>query len=447
MIQKLLIANRGEVAMRVIRTAKQMGIGTVAVHSEVDARALHVQAADERVDVGPPAHQGKYLKVDQIMQAARDTGADAIHPGYGFLSENAALARACREAGLIFIGPNTAAIAALGQKVGARAVVAETRVPVVPGSGALADVEVAVTEARRLGYPVLLKASAGGSGVGMERVDNEAELRQRFEPARATAAARFASDTIYIERFLDQPRHVEVQIAADRHGNVVQIGERDCTIQRRHQKLLEESPSPSIDQELREQMQAAAVTIARHVGFDSVGTVEMLVSGGQAYFLEMNTRLQIGHPVTEVVSGLDLVEWQLRLAMGEELPAKQEEIHLEGHAILCRIYAEDPAQGFAPSPGRLTRFAVPTGPWVRNDIGVLEGDPVAPFYDPMIAKLIVHGPDRQTTIERLRAALSGYLIEGVVTNLELHQQIIADETFLAGTIDTGFLRDRLGLEA
>lgn len=447
MIAKLLIANRGEIAARVIRTARRLGIRTVAVHSEADARALHVAQADERVAIGPAAAGDSYLKIDHIIRAAHETGADAVHPGYGFLSESAAFADACRNEGLLFVGPRTETIKAMGCKLQARASADAAGVPVIPGSGNLTTLEEATSAAARIGYPLLLKASAGGGGIGMQPVANAEELGRHFLGLRSLAGSCFGDDSVYMERALEAPRHVEVQIAGDTHGHVIHIGERECSIQRRHQQVMEETPSPGIDADLRERMTAAAIRLAEHVGYSSLGSVEMLVVGGEFYFLEMNTRLQIEHTVTEMVTGLDLVEWQIRVALGEVLPATQSEICSSGHAIQCRICAEDPDNDFEPSPGRIDRFVVPAGPWVRNDVGVYQGDYVTPFYDPLIAKLVVHGQDRQQAIRRLAEALDAYEIGGLTTNLKMHRRITADPAFQAGELSTGFLRQHLGFRA
>ena len=446
MIQKVVIANRGEIASRVIRTAKRLGIRTVAVHSEADARAVHVGEADERVPIGPAAARDSYLKVEQILEAAQKTGADAVHPGYGFLSESAEFAKACRDAGLTFIGPPIEAIAAMASKVASRAVAERANVPVIPGTAELASADEAVAAAERVGFPVLLKPSGGGGGIGMSTAQSADEIVKHFQGVRERAQRFFGDGAVYLEKLLAQPRHVEVQVAGDAHGHLVHLGERECSIQRRHQKVVEETPSPAVDEELRERLVQAALRLARAVGYSSLGTVEMLVEGRELYFLEMNTRLQVEHTVTEMVTGLDLVEWQFRVAMGEELPARQDDIRFCGHAIQCRIYAEDPDRGFFPSPGRITRFLVPRAAGVRNDVGVVQGDFVTPYYDPLIAKLVVHGPDRDGAIARLREALAAYQIEGLATNLAMHRRIVADEAFVRGELSTHFLRARLGLK-
>ena len=447
MIRKLIVANRGEVASRVIRTARRLGIWTIAVHSEADVRALHVTEADEGVPIGPAAARDSYLKIEHILSAAERTGADAIHPGYGFLSESAEFARRCREAGLLFVGPPTDAIEAMGSKVAARRTAEAAGVPLIPGTGPLASFSEAEAAATDLGYPVVLKASAGGGGIGMQRVNNAKQLGKHFDAARDKSERYFGNSTVYLEKWLEQPRHVEVQIAADAGGRAIHLGERDCSVQRRNQKVIEETPSPIIDAALRAEMTEAATGLAQQVGYSSLGTVEMLVSKGRFYFLEMNTRLQVEHTVTEMVTGLDLVEWQLRLAMDEDLPAQRSDVQFNGHSIQCRIYAEQPDKGFLPSPGQITRFEVPQGEWIRNDVGVRDGDYVSPYYDPLIAKLVVHGPDRPAALERMRAALEDYRVEGVTTNLPLLRQVLGDEAFASGVYDTGFLRERLGYKA
>ncbi len=446
-IKKLLVANRGEIASRLIRTAKRMGIRTVAVHSEADARSLHVAEADEFVAIGPAPAKESYLKVEQILAAARDTGADAVHPGYGFLSESADFARACRAAGLVFVGPETAAIEQLGSKLSARRLARAAGVPLLPGSEALGSVEAARAAAAAIGYPVLLKASAGGGGIGMQLVRKPEELDAAFTAARDKAARFFGEPSVYVEKWLEHARHVEVQIAADGFGDVVHLGERECSIQRRHQKVVEETPSSAVDDELRERLAAAALALAREAHYTSLGTVELLLAGRDFYFLEVNTRLQVEHTVTEMVTGLDLVEWQLRIAMGEPLPARQHELRFHGHAIQCRICAENPDKGFLPSPGRIDRFLVPQGPGVRNDVGVTEGDVVTPYYDSLIAKLVVHAPSRAECLERLQRALRDYEVDGVATNLEMHRRVVAHPRFARGDLDTAFLRSELGLKA
>jgi acetyl-CoA carboxylase biotin carboxylase subunit len=445
MIEKVLIANRGEIAARIIRTARQLGIGTVAVHSDVEASALHATEADERVAIGPAAAIDSYLKVEQILAAAERSGADAVHPGYGCLSESVDLATACRQAGLCFIGPPLAAIETLASKVEARRAAAAAGLTVVPGSEELEDLAAARAAARDLGYPVLLKPVVGGGGIGLRRVDHERDLEVAFARERRLAAGMLGDETLYLEKALERPRHVEVQVAGDNHGNLVHLGERECSIQRRYQKLVAETPSPAVDSGLRRELTEAALAMARAISFSSLGTVEMLLTSDGFHFLEMSSRLQVEHTVTEMVTGLDLVEWQIHIALGEPLPATQEKIEFDGHAIECRIYAEDPERGFEPSPGHIARFVVPVGPGVRNDVGVRDGDLVTPHYDPMLAKLVVRGGDRNAAIWTLSEALNSYQVDGVATNLNMHRRVVLDDAFVAGAVHTGFLGERLGL--
>ncbi len=439
-MRKLLIANRGEIAVRIIRACREAGIRTVAVYSEADREALHVRLADEAYLIGPAPARDSYLNVEAILQAARSSGADAVHPGYGFLSERAHFARACEEAGLIWVGPPADAIERMGSKIAAKRIALAEGVPVVPGyDGADQSAATLAAEAGRLGYPLLIKASAGGGGKGMRLVGHGDEFAAALDGARREAKAAFGDDTVLLEKLIAQPRHVEIQVLADANDTVVHLGERECSIQRRHQKLLEESPSPALDQQLRERMGQAAVRVARAAGYRNAGTVEfMLDDDGSFYFLEMNTRLQVEHPVTELVTGLDLVQLQLRIAAGEPLPFGQDEITLRGHAIEVRVYAEDPV-AMLPSTGRLRLFAPPEGPGVRNDAGVTTGDDVTVHYDPLLAKLIVHAPGRAEAVARLRRALDEYHILGVTGNLQLLQAIIAEPAFAAGDTTTHFL--------
>jgi 3-methylcrotonyl-CoA carboxylase alpha subunit len=443
---KILIANRGEIACRIIRTARRMGIAAVAVYSEADRNALHVALADEAWPIGPSPACDSYLKIAPILDAAKASGAEAVHPGYGFLSENADFAAACELAGLIFVGPPVGAIRAMGSKAAAKALMTKAGVPVVPGyHGGDQDPDHLAEEARRIGFPVLIKASAGGGGRGMRIVDAAPEFAAALDSARREAAGAFGDDRMLIEKFLERPRHVEVQVFADRHGDVVHIFDRDCSIQRRHQKVIEEAPAPGLDPERRERMGAAAVAAARAVGYVGAGTVEFVVPAGSSdafYFIEMNTRLQVEHAVTEAVTGLDLVEWQLRVAAGEPLPLGQPELVRRGHAIEARLYAEDPERGFLPQTGTLHRLHLPPAEFARVDTGVREGDTVTPFYDPMIAKIIVWGEDRRTAAVRLRRALAETAILGVRTNLAFLARVAADADFLAGVLDTGFIERR-----
>jgi 3-methylcrotonyl-CoA carboxylase alpha subunit len=438
MFRSLLIANRGEIACRIIRTARYgMGLRTIAVYSDADSSALHVQHADSAVRIGPAPARESYLNIERIIAAARETGAEAVHPGYGFLSENADFAETCAAAGLVFVGPPPAAIRAMGSKSEAKAIMAEAGVPLVPGYHGEAQSAVALAkEAAKIGYPVLIKASAGGGGKGMRRVDSADQLQHALDAAKREAAAAFGDDQVLIEKYLTRPRHVEVQVFADTHGNVVHLFERDCSVQRRHQKVVEEAPAPDLDPKLREEMGAAAVAAARTIGYVGAGTVEFMLEGGAFYFMEMNTRLQVEHPVTEMITGFDLVEWQLKVAAGEPLPVSQEEITANGHAIEVRLYAEDPARDFLPTGGRLTHLELPDD---RVETGVRTGDVIGVHYDPMIAKLISWGEDRPAALRRLRAALAQCRIGGVTTNLNLLLAIASHPEFAAGAVDTGFI--------
>jgi acetyl-CoA carboxylase, biotin carboxylase subunit len=447
--KKLLVANRGEIARRIIRTARRLGIQTVAVHSDADADAPFVKEADEAVRIGPPPPKESYGNVDAIVQALKQTGADALHPGYGFLSENENLVAACKDQGVTFVGPNLHAIRAMGSKIESKMTMVEAGVPVVPGPiHAIEHEDDAVKVAESVGWPVMLKASAGGGGIGMAKCKNEKQLRSAFEDAKKKGEQFFGSSRVFIEKCIEQPHHVEVQILADKHGHVHALFERECSIQRRNQKVLEETPSPLVDRHagMREALCEAAVKAARAVGYDNAGTVEFVADDtGAFYFLEMNTRLQVEHPITEAITGVDLVELQLRAAAGEvleTLPLKR-----EGHAIELRICAEDPDKRFFPSPGTVTTATWPTGPGIRVDAGVESGSVVPPFYDSLLAKLIGHGATRAEAIARLQAALSATVVEGVKTNISLHQRLLAHEAFVAGDTDTSFIESRLGLKS
>jgi acetyl-CoA carboxylase, biotin carboxylase subunit len=438
---KVLIANRGEIAVRVIRACRELGIATVAVFSEVDRESLHVLLADEAVPIGPAPAVESYLVVDKLIAAARRTGAEAVHPGYGFLAENAGFAEACAAAGLTFIGPPPAAIRAMGDKMAARRVAIKMGVPVVPGTEQpVADDAEAARVAAQVGYPVMLKAALGGGGKGMRLVRAPGELPSALRTARAEAGAAFGDAAVYIERYVEEPRHIEIQVLADAHGGLVHLGERECSIQRRHQKLVEESPSPFVTPELRRWMGEAACRVAGAVGYVSTGTVEFLVDRtGNFYFLEMNTRLQVEHPVTELVTGRDLVRDQLRIAAGEKLGFTQDDVRLDGWAIECRINAEDPFDSFIPSPGRISALQAPGGPWVRDDTGVYAGYTIPRFYDTLMAKLIVWGSDRAVAIARTARALGEYKVAGVQTTIPILQRIIAHPDFVAGRLSTGFM--------
>ena len=442
MIRKLLIANRGEIAVRVIRACRDLGISPVAVYSEADRAAVHVAMADEAVLLGPPPATESYLCIQKIVAAAVKSGADAVHPGYGFLAENAEFARAVIEAGLIFVGPTPEAMETMGSKIAARRAAIAAGVAVVPGTvEPLASFIQAKGLAAEFGYPVMLKAAAGGGGKGMRLVESSEELLSAFETAKSEAAAAFGDSSLYLEKAIQRPRHIEIQVFADTFGNTVHLGERECSIQRRHQKVVEECPSPIDDAELRERMGASAVKIARTVNYIGAGTVEFLVAAAtrEFYFLEMNTRLQVEHPVTELVTGLDLVREQITVASGAELSFKQQEIHWGGHAIECRVYAEDAENDFIPSPGKIAFLRSPSGPGVRDDSGVQQGSEVSIYYDPMISKLAVWGRSREEAIHRLRTALDEYAIEGIKTTLAFFRNIVRDPEFIAGNLDTGFI--------
>ena len=443
MIRKLLVANRGEIALRVIRTAREMGIATVAVHSEPDRFAPHVAAADEAVELGPAPSAESYLRVDRILEAARRLGADAVHPGYGFLSENAAFARACAGAGLAFVGPSPEVIEAMGSKTRARETMIAAGVPVVPGTeAAVQRAEDALAEADRIGFPLMIKAAAGGGGKGMRRVERREDLAAAFEAARREALGAFGDGDIYLEKYLLDPHHVEVQVLGDSHGTVVHLGERECSVQRRHQKVVEESPSPFLTPELREEICAVAVRAARAVGYVNAGTVEFLVDGSRrAYFLEMNTRLQVEHPVTEWVCGVDLVREQLRVASGLPISFSQEDVVARGHAVECRICAEDPRERFLPDTGTITAHVAPGGPGVRLDSGVAAGVEVGVHYDPLLAKLSVWGPDRGAALARMARALEEYRLQGVATNLAFCRWVMEHEVFRGGVYTTHFIAD------
>jgi acetyl-CoA carboxylase biotin carboxylase subunit len=442
MFKKILIANRGEIAVRVVRACRELGISPVAVYSEADAAALHVRLADEAYLLGPAPSSESYLRIERIVEAALRSGAEAIHPGYGFLAENAAFARAVTEAGLTFIGPPAEAMELMGSKTSARRAAIEAGAPVVPGTvEPLQSLEEARAQAASIGYPVMLKAAAGGGGKGMRMVASEVELASAFETARSEADSAFGDSSVYLEKVVERPRHIEIQVFADAQGNCVHLGERECSIQRRHQKVIEECPSPINDAALRERMGAAAVAIARAARYVGAGTVEFLVSDvtRDFYFLEMNTRLQVEHPVTEMVTGIDLVREQIAVAAGAPLSFAQGDVGWRGHAVECRVYAEDPEQNFMPSPGRITHLRVPAGPSVRDDGGVYEGAEVSIYYDPMISKLAAWGRTRAEAVERMRRALAEYAVGGIKTTLPLFREIMRDPEFVAGRLDTGFI--------
>ncbi len=438
MFGSVLVANRGEIARRIVRACRKLGVRTIAVYSEADRDAPHVREADEAVLIGPAPARESYLAIDRIVEAARRASADAVHPGYGFLSENWRFAEACAEAGVVFIGPSPGAIRAMGDKSEARRLMAAAGVPVVPGTpGPIASADDAARVAGDLGFPLILKASKGGGGIGMARVNAASELGAAFAAATRRADAAFGEGALYMERYLDRPRHVEVQVFGDAAGTVVHLHERECSIQRRHQKLVEESPAPVLAAKTKDGLTSAAVAGARAIGYVNAGTMEFLVdASGAFYFIEMNTRLQVEHPVTEEVTGLDLVVAQLRVAAGEPLPWRQDEIVQRGAAIECRVYAEDPARNFLPSPGTVTRFAVPTGEGLRVESGVVEGTVVPVHYDPLLFKLVARGRDRAEAIARLEGALDATVVEGVRTTLPFLRRVVADTRFRAGTVHT-----------
>jgi acetyl-CoA/propionyl-CoA carboxylase, biotin carboxylase, biotin carboxyl carrier protein len=443
MFDTVLVANRGEIAVRVIRTLRSMGVRSVAVFSDADADARHVREADTAVRIGPAPASESYLSMPRLLEAAARTGAQAVHPGYGFLAENADFARACTDAGLVFIGPPADAISLMGDKIRAKETVKAAGVPVVPGSSGsgLTDAELA-DAAREIGMPVLLKPSAGGGGKGMRLVRDAAALGDEIAAARREARASFGDDTLLVERWVDRPRHIEIQVLADGHGNVVHLGERECSLQRRHQKIIEEAPSVLLDEDTRAAMGAAAVQAARSCGYRGAGTVEFIVPGGDPasyYFMEMNTRLQVEHPVTELITGLDLVEWQLRVAAGEQLPYAQKDITLTGHAIEARVCAEDPSRGFLPSGGTVLKLREPQGDGLRTDSGLSEGTEVGSLYDPMLSKVIAYGPDRATALRKLRAALAETVTLGVQTNAGFLRRLLAHPAVVAGELDTGLV--------
>ena len=440
--ETILVANRGEIARRVIRSAQALGVKAVAVHSEADAKALHVREADEAVLLGPAPAAESYLDGLKVIEAARQTGAQAIHPGYGFLAENAAFARAVIDAGLVWIGPSPEAIDAMGDKINARNLMEAAGVPVAGGTREpVADVHEAVRLAEGIGYPVMVKASAGGGGIGMGLAEDEAALRKAFDTARTRAERFFGSPAILLERYLPRARHVEVQILGLNDGRVVALGERDCSVQRRHQKVAEETPSPGVAPELRERMLTAATRAGKAIGYRNAGTVECLVSGGDFVFLEMNTRLQVEHPVTELVTGIDIVAEQLRIAAGEDVSFDPATVTPHGHAVELRVYAEDPVR-FLPGPGEITAWVEPQGEGIRLDSGYTAGDTVTPYYDPLLAKLCAWGPDRATAIERARQAVAGFTIEGPKNNLPFHAELLANDEFVSGDYDTGLV-DRM----
>ena len=440
MFQKLLIANRGEIAVRVIRACRELGVQSVAVYSEADRDSLHVSLADESVCIGPPSSRESYLSVPQTISAAEITGADAIHPGYGFLSENHQFADACEASGITFVGPSADSIRVMGDKTEAKLSMKKAGVPVLPGNdGVLKSVDEARGVAEKLGYPVIVKARDGGGGKGMRVVESADQLERQYQLAEAESLAAFSSSALYMEKFLSHPRHIEIQLAADNHGNVVHFYERDCSIQRRHQKLLEEAPSAGLDHKIRDKMGKVAVEGARKIGYRSVGTMEFLYEDGKFYFMEMNTRLQVEHPVSELITGCDLVKLQIMIAAGEPIPMKQKDIEVSGHSIECRINAESPYHNFRPSPGKITSFHAPGGPGIRVDTHIYGGYSIPPFYDSMIGKLISYGRDREEAIARMDRALREMKVEGIDTTIDYHLELLSHPEFLAGNVDTHFI--------
>lgn len=441
MFKKILIANRGEIAVRIIRACRELGVRCVAVYSTADSRSLHAQIADETVCIGPPATKDSYLNMNAIIQAALNTGAEAIHPGFGFLSENAEFARLCEKNGITFIGPSYKSIEMLGDKAAAKATMKAAGVSVIPGSdGAVSSYEEAAAIAEKAGYPVLVKASAGGGGRGIRRVDSPDQLEEQMTAARQEAKNFFGNDAVYIEKFLINPHHVEIQIMADKQGNYIYLGERDCSMQRRNQKVLEECPSPIVSEELRKRMGEAAVTAAKQCGYYNAGTIEFLVDENRDfYFMEMNTRIQVEHPITEEVTGYDLVKAQIEVAAGLPLSVSQENIRLRGHAIECRINAENPELDFRPSPGTITALYMPGGPGIRIDGAVYQGYTITPYYDSMISKLIAHGSDRDDAVNKMKWALAEFIVEGVDTNIDFQLELIRHPDFKNGNYDIGFL--------
>ena len=445
MYGKILIANRGEIAVRIIRACRNMGIKSVAVYSKEDKDALHVKLADQRVCIGEGSSKNSYLNINSIISAALNTNADAIHPGFGFLSENSEFAKKCEEYGIDFIGPSYKLIDSMGNKSAARKTMMEAGVPVVPGTKEpIYNAEEGVVIAKKIGFPVMIKASSGGGGKGMRVATSEEEFEHQFNTAQRESVNAFGDDTMYIEKFIEKPRHVEIQIIGDKFGNVVALGDRDCSVQRNHQKMIEESPSPAINEETREKMNKVAVLAAKAVGYYSVGTIEFIVSqNGEFYFMEMNTRIQVEHPVTEMVTGIDLIESQIEVAMGNKLPFTQEDIKITGHAIECRINAEIPEKNFRPSPGLIKHIHLPGGNGVRVDTAIYEGYTVPSDYDSMIAKIIVHGKDRESAIKRMLTALDELVIVGISTNVNFQYLIFKNPTFCEGNADTGFIENLL----
>jgi acetyl-CoA carboxylase biotin carboxylase subunit len=443
MFKKVLIANRGEIAVRIIKACQEMGIKTVAVYSDVDRHSPHVQIADESINLGDPTPSESYLNIAKIIESAQNVNAEAIHPGYGFLAENPDFAKACDDSGIKFIGPTPEVIRLMGDKIEAKKTIASANVPVIPGyNGIKQDLTTLIKEGKKIGFPLLVKATAGGGGKGMRVVHAEAELEQSIESAKREAKSAFGNDSVFLEQYIDKPRHIEFQILADEHGHVIHLFERECSIQRRHQKIIEETPSPVMTKKLRDEMGTAAVAAAEVVGYTNAGTIEFMVDGKQNfYFMEMNTRLQVEHPITEATTGVDLAKWQLRIASGMELTFKQNDLVQRGHAMECRIYAEDPSNGFLPSIGTLDKVELPIGPNIRNDSGVETNFYVSPYYDPMLAKLTVNSEDREESINKMIWALSHYVVLGVTTNISFLKKVLEHPEFRKGNMTTHFIND------
>ncbi len=440
MFKKILIANRGEIAVRIIRACKELDIKTVAVYSEADENALYTLIADECYCIGPPQASKSYLNIDMILHVAEKTGAEAIHPGYGFLSENTKFVKACNEKGIVFIGPSPEAMDAMGSKINAKKIMKEAGVPVLPGrEDPIEDVSEVIEVAKEIGYPVIIKASAGGGGMGMAVAYNEEELKDVIESTKSIAQSAFGDSTVFIEKYLESPRHIEIQILADKYGNTVHLGDRECSIQRRHQKLIEEAPSPIMTNELRRKMGEAAVKAAKAINYYSAGTIEFLYDNGEFYFLEMNTRVQVEHPITELITGIDIVKQQIKIAYGEKLPFKQEDIKIRGHAIECRVNAEDPVHDFVPTPGTIKHYRSPGGPGIRVDSGIYGGAEIPPYYDSLISKFIAYGNNREEAIARMKRALSEYIVIGLTTNIPFHRAVMDEKDFKEGNLSTHYI--------
>jgi len=448
MFNKVLIANRGEIAVRIIRSLRDMGIASVAVYSEEDKSSLHVQLADESICIGPAKSKDSYLNIVNILSAATISGADAIHPGFGFLSENPRFAKMCEECKIKFIGPSHSVIDMMGDKSKAKEIMSQNNIPIIPGSdGPLKGIEEAKIIADEVGYPVLLKAASGGGGKGMRIANSKEEIKKAFESAAMEAKSSFGDDRLYLEKVIVNPKHIEFQILADEHGNIVHLGERDCSIQRRNQKIIEEAPSPVIDKRLRDEMGKTAVRAAKSVGYKNAGTIEFLLDkDGSYYFMEMNTRVQVEHPITEMVTGIDIIKEQIKIAFGEKLSYEQKDVKISGHSIECRINAEDPYRNFAPSPGSITGLHIPSGIGVRVDSFIYQGYRVSPHYDSMLGKLIVHGRDRSEAMDRMKRALGEFIIDGIKTNVDYHFNIMDNEKYKSGDYDTGFINTYMGVD-